>query len=228
MEEQPGDKRKHDDGSESWRVRIAEHAHFPHPLPESWLPFSNYSSSRLGNFTGMHGDELRQEEEEEDGEDGEDNEHGQVADWEFASIYSKYIKPCPHPVLAGIKEGDLVLWFFGAPYNAWYLGVVTKVQSGRAALPVHAEFEDGMSRLAPQKEEYGVTGGKEWALLSELPRGMELTGFAAEALKVIAERRRVALRGCAGASGDVVELDLDGVGSVEAGSGANVPGSDSD
>jgi hypothetical protein len=61
------------------------------------------------------------------------------------------------------------------------LGVVTRVQTARAELPVTAAFADGTSHLGPQMQLYGTTGGKEWALLSSLPPGMELEGFARQA-----------------------------------------------
>jgi len=199
--EHPGCKRKQEgiDDSLTWRERVVERADFPHPDPETWEPFSNYGTSSKGNFEGMHGDE-RDPDADVDGDDDGDSDEEGVSDWQYASQYAHLIKPCPFPVLNGIKVGDLVLWFFGGAYNEWYLGVVTKVQTARAQLPVTAIFEDGTSRLAPEKGMYGATGGKEWVMLSHVPPGMELKGFAKEAYDNIMETRRAAAARAAAAA----------------------------
>jgi len=52
------------------------------------------------------------------------------------------------------------------PYNDWFIGTVTKVDK-RKLLPVHAVFEDREADLCLDSALYGVSGGREWALLQQ-------------------------------------------------------------
>mmetsp|Transcript_18278 Transcript_18278/g.53263 ORF Transcript_18278/g.53263 Transcript_18278/m.53263 type:complete len:101 (+) Transcript_18278:475-777(+) len=47
-----------------------------------------------------------------------------------------------------------------------FIGTVTKVDK-RRRLPVHAVFDDGEADLCLDRDLYGVSGGREWALLQQ-------------------------------------------------------------
>jgi hypothetical protein len=141
---------------------------FPHPT-RSWAPFSNWRDSSLGSFDGMHGDEQvggTDDSEEEEGEEDEMDD-SPAPDWSQAATVQ--LRPCPTgdsaaTVAASIARGDKVVVCFGAPYSAWYVGTVVRID-WRYELPVFAVFEDGEAATAGDPALYGVMGGREWALL---------------------------------------------------------------
>jgi hypothetical protein len=49
-----------------------------------------------------------------------------------------------------IKVGDYIAWYFDGTFDGWYVGVVSRVQSRRAKLPITAVFADGTSYFAPR------------------------------------------------------------------------------
>jgi hypothetical protein len=88
-------------------------------------------------------------------------------DWSEAA--TARLRPCPAgdtaaSVAASIAQGDKIVVWFGAPYSAWYVGTVVRIDR-RYELPVFAVFEDGEAGIAVNPALYGVTGGREWALL---------------------------------------------------------------
>ena len=83
-------------------------------------------------------------------------------EWSLAK--TALLRPCPANIPADLKRGDRIVVWFGAPFGAWYVGVVERVDR-RCQLPVVAQFEDGPSHLSLDAGLYGVTGGNMWALL---------------------------------------------------------------
>ena len=154
---------------DEWRSACCtSRAGFPHPTIR-WTPFSNWGSSMHGSFVGMHGDEMRgdaAEEEEEEEEEEVDAEPPH--DWEVPEHEALQHCPAadPEDMTSGVRVGDRVVAWFTTPYNDWFVGTVTKVDK-RRRLPVHAEFEDGEADLCLDRALYGVSRGREWALLQQ-------------------------------------------------------------
>jgi hypothetical protein len=75
------------------------------------------------------------------------------------------------------------MWF-GSGFNSWYVGTIKRITPSRN-LPILATFEDGDADLSLDPALYGVTGGREWALLlppapaASLPQAAARTTAAA-------------------------------------------------
>lgn len=143
-------------------------------VDSSWEPFSNWGSSRSGDFTGMHGDEMAALEsargivdpdEDDDGSDGgiDGVDPAEVLDWEDRAAHT--VMPCPANILEDVKPGTPIVAWFGDGFDAWYVGTITRVDRRRKEKFV-AEFDGGGAYLNLTMETYGVTGGKQWAVLA--------------------------------------------------------------
>lgn len=152
-----------------WRADLqTTPRNFPHPT-DTWTPFSNWSSSALGNFDGMHGDDRVDVIDDSDDEydvEQDDVDETPALDWSKAG--TARLRPCPSgdaaAVTGALRPGDKIVVWFGAPYFAWYEGKITRLDR-RCALPVTALFDDGEAEIALDPGLYGVTGGREWAIL---------------------------------------------------------------
>jgi hypothetical protein len=144
----------------AWRRRLVAHRSFPHKKV-AWEPTANYGTEELAGdeFVGMHGDELGDSDGDESSADEADEE---APDWGEAAAHM--LRPAPARVPADLRQGDKIVVYFAKPYSDWFVGIVDKVVV-RAQLPVYATFTDGESRLRLDANLYGVTGGKQWALL---------------------------------------------------------------
>jgi hypothetical protein len=146
----------------AWRQRLVARADFPHK-EVGWEPSANYGTTARAadRFDGMHGDEMDGLDEEEDEDELEEDEVAR--DWAEAGATT--LRPCPTDVLAELRKGDEIMVYFTAPYSAWFKGTVDKVDRRCKSLPVFATFADGPARLHLDPDCYGVTRGKQWALL---------------------------------------------------------------
>jgi len=113
------------------------------------------------------GEELVDEGGVDEAVSSSDEEEGdeEAFDWEQAGTMT--IRPIPVRVPEDLRAGDKIVVYFPKPYSKWFVGVVKKVDMRCKQLPVFANFDDGESRLSLDPEMYGVTGGKQWALLAE-------------------------------------------------------------
>jgi hypothetical protein len=83
-----------------------------------------------------------------------------VSDWEQAAA-TDCIRACPQALLTDIKVGDYIAWYvLGGTFDGCYIGIVSRVQSRRAKLPITAVFADGTLYLAPRAAAYGASGGR--------------------------------------------------------------------
>ena len=159
-------KARHVDSEEqaAWRKRLVARASFPHK-EVGWVPHANYGTAEPAGeeFSGMHGDEG----DIDDAASSSDDEEGEeeACDWEEAATAT--IRPLPARVPADLRTGDKIVVFFSKPWSKWFVGTVDKVDMRCKQLPVFATFADGKSRLGLDPEMYGVTGGKQWALIAE-------------------------------------------------------------
>ena len=110
----------------------------------------------------MHGDGNGIVDDTSSDEEGDE----EAPDWEEAATTTPRPMPCriPHD----LRRGDRIVVYFSKPHSAWYVGVIDKVDNRCKNLPVFATFEDGPSRLCLDADMYGVTGGKQWALLEPI------------------------------------------------------------
>lgn len=161
---------------DTWRASCCTaRVGFPHPKL-AWEPFSNWGSSSLGSFEGMHGDEIRAHDDADAEGDDEDEEDiavddQPVRDWDIPA--HEALRPCPpgDQPARSVVTGDRIVCWFQAPFNDWFIGEVIPKVDMRKTMPVRAQFEDGPADLYLDRNLYGVTNGRDWALLQPLAAG---------------------------------------------------------
>ena len=72
---------------------------YPNTFPIHWR------SSIGTEFEGIHGDDNGRLDGDDDALLIGESDEG-VIDWQYSEQYSRFVKPCPHPLLAGINVGD--------------------------------------------------------------------------------------------------------------------------
>jgi hypothetical protein len=162
---------ENDRGSETlavWQLNAMSHddcAGFPFPDRE-WEPNTNWGSSDSGP---AEADKMFDDDDADEAEakvEQQYDEENEIAD-DWAGASTQLLRPCPQEPLREITLGDAIVVWFGGEFNDWYEGRVTRIQP-RSKLPVRAMFADGEASFDVVKSLYGVTGGREWALLQEM------------------------------------------------------------
>lgn len=147
---------------DDWRAHVpVPPMDFPRITLE-WEAGSNWSHSAAEPDVSLFEDGTAAGDSDSDSTGSSGAEDTEPAlDWEFASV--ALLRPCPADVL-GLSKGDRIVVWFPEPYSAWYVGRFDRTDR-RCKLPLRVDFADGPGDLALDPAMYGVTGGREWALL---------------------------------------------------------------
>jgi hypothetical protein len=118
-------------------------------------------------YEGENEDDDEEDEDESDEEEEEDEGEGEDRYTIFEPAEGYYVANVPRRVRE-VEVGDLVAYFFTAPYFAWFTGEVMKVGKVNRNHPednVMVEFEDGLAFLPLTTETYGAD--ESWVLVRE-------------------------------------------------------------